>query len=311
MSERVATSFAVRSLVVTRVTSFLPLLLQDYISLLHSRLHPHTSDPSDQPNSHLTSPNMVASSFPADLESFLSSHHLSSTTGFLPSPPPAVSFTNFEFNIWLFTAKSIPKLLWNYPREFRKQVDALPLLLFTESCGNIPQWRLAYCALSYIAQAYVWGATVGRPKDEDEAYDEKVLDYIPANIAIPLRHVAFHLGIQPGLTYSAVCTWNWQRKFPTLSSATQERASNLEPIFSFTNTAEEAHYVVTHVMLESAGGQALKLALEASKAAGEKDGDSLEGVLRDLTGAVTKCKQELSLVKEGLDPGKNTKTFLS
>ncbi|KAG8946976.1 hypothetical protein FRC04_011272 [Tulasnella sp. 424] len=245
---------------------------------------------------------MVASSFPADLESFLSSHHLSPTAGFLPSPPPAVSFTNFEFNIWLFTAKSIPKLLWNYPGEFRKQVDALPLLLFTESCGNIPQWRLAYCALSYIAQAYVWGATVGRPKDEDEAYDEKVLDYIPANIAIPLRHVAFHLGIQPGLTYSAVCTWNWQRKFPTLSSATQERASNLEPIFSFTNTAEEAHYVVTHVMLESAGGQALKLALEASKAAGEKDGDSLEGVLRDLTGAVTKCKQELSLVKEGLDP---------
>lgn len=245
---------------------------------------------------------MAVSSFPGDLESFLSSHHLSPTSGFLPSPSPDVSFKNFEFNIWLFTAKSIPKLLWNYPGEFRKQVDALPLLLFTESRDDLPQWRLAYCALSYIAQAYVWGAAVGRPTDEDEAYDEKVLDYIPASIAVPLRHVAFHLGIQPGLTYSAVCTWNWQRKFPLLSSTTQERASNLEPIFSFTGTPEEAHYVITHVMLEFAGGQALRLALEASKATGEKNGDSLEGALRGLTEAVTKSKQELSLVKQDLDP---------
>lgn len=245
---------------------------------------------------------MAASSFPSDLESFFSSYRVSPTSGFLPSPPPDVSFKNFEFNIWLFAAKSIPKLLWNYPGEFRKHVDELPLLLFTESGDDIPQWRLAYCALSYIAQAYVWGATVGRPKDEDEAYDEKILDYIPATIAIPLRHVASHLGIQPGLTYSAVCTWNWQRKFPLPSSTTQERASNLEPIFSFTGTPEEAHYVITHVMLEFAGGQALRLALEASKAAGEKDGDSLDGALRDLTEAVTKCKQELSLVKQDLDP---------
>ncbi|KAG9019845.1 hypothetical protein FRB90_003435 [Tulasnella sp. 427] len=242
------------------------------------------------------------SSFPANVELFLSAHQVSPTTGFLPSPPPDISFKNFEFNIWLFTAKSIPRLLWNYPGEFRKQVDALPLMLFTESHGDLPQWRLAYCALAYIAQAYVWGATVGRPRDEDEAYEEKVLDYVPANIAIPLRHVATRLGIQPGLTYSAVCSWNWHRKFPIVSLTGGERASNLEPIFSFTGTAEETHYVVTHVMLESAGGRALRLALEASKAAGGKDADSLEGALRDLTGAVTKCKQELGIIKEGLEP---------
>lgn len=68
--------------------------------------------------------------------------------------------------------------------------------------------------------------------------------------------------------------------------------------------------MITHVMLEFAGGQALRLALEASKAAGEKDGDSLDGALRDLTEAVTKCKQELSLVKQDLDPGKHVSKYI-
>lgn len=236
-----------------------------------------------------------------DLDSFLTSYHVSPTSGFLPTPCPDVSFKNFEFNIWLFTAKSIPKLLWSYPGEFRKQVDELPLLLFTESYDDIPQWRLAYVALSYIAQAYTLGAAVGKPTD-GEKHDEEVLDYIPANVAIPLRHVASRLGIRPGLTYSAVCTWNWHSKYDIISWTAEDRLANLEPIFSFTGTAEEAYYVASHVILETTGGQALTFALDASHAVGQDDAESLESILRDLSSEVTKCKEEVGPLKDSLDP---------
>ncbi|KAG8964055.1 hypothetical protein FRC03_002260 [Tulasnella sp. 419] len=237
-------------------------------------------------------------SFPADVESFTSTFQVNYQNGFLPANPPASAFKDSTYSIWLFLAKNIPFLLWTHPGEFRKQVDELPLLAFNAAHdeNDLPQWRLAYSALSYIAHAYIWGARAGCGLHENPNDYENPIEVLPPNLAIPLRQVSDFLGIEPGLTFSSVVLWNWKRKLP-LGPGVKDRASNLEVIFSFTGTQEEEDFIITSLMVENAGGVALRLALDASAAAGKKDSQSLEKILQQLRPAIDVARGEMARLK--------------
>lgn len=241
-------------------------------------------------------------SFPADIEAYNAAHCVDGRTGFRPYDPPATTFKDHNFTIWLFTARSIPNLLWKHPGEFRKQVDALPILIFTADPTDLPQWRLAYSALSFIAHAYCWGASAGPELTADPDEFEGPRDVLPPQIAVPLKHIANHLGVQPGLTFSAMSPWNWKLKHALCPGKTEDK-NNMEIIFSFTGTRDEEHFITTGIMVETAGGIALKHALEASKAAGEDDAAGVQAALEKLKPAIEKCREELTHMKDETSPG--------
>ncbi|KAG8906896.1 hypothetical protein FRB99_005778 [Tulasnella sp. 403] len=236
-------------------------------------------------------------SYPSDVESYVDSYLVSPKTAFRPTDPPATAFKDPQYSIWLFTAKSIPRLLWKHPGAFRTHVEELPLLLFSASCADVPQWRLAYVALAYIAHAYIWGASAGPALDENPIDYEAGVDVLPPNVAIPLRHVADHLGVQPGLTFPALCTWNWQRRLPIVPGQA-DWAENLQPIFTFTGTPDEERFIISYLMVEGTGGAAMKSCFLASKAAGEHDNAKLQEALNELAAGIDKCRNELDTVNK-------------
>lgn len=242
--------------------------------------------------------------FPSDIATYNESYIVDNRTAFRPYEAPATFFKDPQYCIWRFTAQSIPKLMWKHPGEFRKRVDSLPMMVFSAAFNDRPQWRLAYTCLTFIAHAYCWGASAGPDLTADSDDFEGPVDVLPPQIAVPLKHISTHLGIEPGMTFSSIALWNWERKLPIMPGQ-PERRENLKTIFSFTGTKEEEHFVLTGVMVETAGGVALNAALEASQAVEQADAAKVQAALEKLTPAIDKCREYLNEINEDINPGKS------
>src|SRR5687767_13667991 len=99
--------------------------------------------------------------------------------GFLPAQSPATSFRrNPEFAPLDELGRDLPSLL--HDRGFRKYADRLQIPTWPEdrtSAADLPEIRLYYVRLGFLASAYV--NQVGEPRAR----------MLPRNIAVPLDHL--------------------------------------------------------------------------------------------------------------------------
>ncbi len=161
------------------------------------------------------------------------------------------------------------------PSEFAPLEDAAANLSGLMSSGRVRHWlgqlpeidlgqfaaeadedvvRAAMVRLSFLVQAYVWG-------EADAAQS------LPANLAKPMVAVADRLGQAPLLPYSAYVLDNWTR----LDREAPIALDNIHMVQNFIGGDDENWFVMVHVAIEAAAGQALQLGCEIVDCA--KNGD--------------------------------------
>lgn len=161
------------------------------------------------------------------------------------------------------------------PSEFAPLEDAAANLSGLMSSGRVRHWldqlpeidlnqfaaeadedvvRAAMVRLSFLVQAYVWG-------ESDAAQS------LPANLAKPMVAVADRLGQAPLLPYSAYVLDNWTR----LDREAPITLDNIYMVQNFIGGDDENWFVMVHVAIEAAAGQALQLGCEIVDCA--KNGD--------------------------------------
>ncbi len=176
---------------------------------------------------------------------------ISKRNGFLPTAAPltelpAASDLNIQLNQ---IAKNLPELLKK--KILRATVNKLntifpdPIILLEND--HQPQKRIAILLLTMLAQSYVW---------EDF---ENPSTIIPAVIAKPLYQFCKQEQRFPTLTYADYILYNWRLR----NSHQGIVPENIEPIFTFTGTKDEAWFIKIHVAIEAAASAALEPAFNA------------------------------------------------
>ena len=131
---------------------------------------------------------------------------------------------------------------------FRKLVTQLaPLDVEKFSIDCFPRIKLT---LGMLAQAFVWC----------NGEDEKT-NYVPESIAIPLAYVAGCLNEPPILNYADYVLRNTQLTKPEIDGA-----SPFKSMYTFTGMESESGFILTHVLYELKGREALQIGLEAIEA---------------------------------------------
>jgi indoleamine 2,3-dioxygenase len=105
--------------------------------------------------------------------------------------------------------------------------------------------RAAMVRYSFLVQAYVWG--------EPDAPAR-----LPANLAVPMVALADRLGQAPLLPYSCYVLDNWER----IDRAGPVTLDNIAMVQNFLGGADENWFVLVHVAIEAAAGEALELACQ-------------------------------------------------
>jgi indoleamine 2,3-dioxygenase len=176
---------------------------------------------------------------------------VSAENGFLPSAPPLTELpASSELNVDLNQiAKSLPELMQK--KTLRATIDSLnakfsDTTIVLES-DNPQQKRVATLLLTMLAQAYVW-EDIHKPSQT-----------VPAVIARPLYQLCKQEQRFPTLTYADYILYNWRLKNPSQGIVPE----NIEPIFTFTGTKDEAWFIKIHVAIEAAASTALVSAFNA------------------------------------------------
>lgn len=129
----------------------------------------------------------------------------------------------------------------------RHWLDQLPDIDLSQFAAEADEdvVRAAMVRLSFLVQAYVWG-------EADAAQS------LPANLAKPMVAVSDRLGQAPLLPYSAYVLDNWTR----LDRAAPVALDNIYMVQNFIGGDDENWFVMVHVAIEAAAGQALQLGCE-------------------------------------------------
>ncbi|MDX1902339.1 MAG: hypothetical protein SFW66_10140 [Gammaproteobacteria bacterium] len=177
-----------------------------------------------------------------------------SKRGFLPGKDPLEQLPEASpFNQKLNEiAKNIPVLIESCT--LRSTVDALNDEFKDEEMVLIPhgtqmkkQQHVAIMTLLMIAQAYIW---------EDE---KNPMNVLPAVIAKNLYKLCRSQQRMPTLTYKDYILRNWR----LLDPEKEISLDNIEPIYTFTNSADEAWFIKIHVVIESICSKAIIAACKA------------------------------------------------
>jgi len=173
---------------------------------------------------------------------------VSAARGFLPCQDPLlvlppVSILNIRLND---IAKDLPVLLSE--KKLRLAIDALnteyPSAVITLEEGDSQQKNVAILVLLMLAQAYVW-----------ESFSQPA-NKIPAVLAKNLYAICQQDQRFPTLTYTDYILHNWQLK----NINDPISLENIEPIYTFTGTDDEAWFIKVHVVIEAVCGKALSSA---------------------------------------------------
>jgi indoleamine 2,3-dioxygenase len=176
---------------------------------------------------------------------------LQTERGFLPKTDPLSALPrSSEFNEALNQlSQQLPALL--HKKKFRTAIDELNKK-YAENFlklerGNSAEKDTAILILALLAQAYIW---------EDNHLPASKL---PSVLARNLYALCKSERRFPTLTYSDYVLNNWKLKAPEKGL----QLDNLEPLFTFTATKDEAWFIVIHVAIEAAAAKALEAAQKA------------------------------------------------
>ena len=175
----------------------------------------------------------------------LSDYGMSASRGYLSSfELPDVALPA-EFAPVVEAADSLSALMTS--GRVRALLERLPQLDLAAFAADAPegQVRAAMVRYSFLVQAYVWG-------------EAEAPTHLPATLAVPMVAIADRLDQAPLLPYSAYVLDNWAR----IDADGPVTLDNIAMIQNFYGGVDENWFVLVHVAIEAAAGEALELACE-------------------------------------------------
>jgi len=214
------------------------------------------------------------------------------SNGFLPGTRPVTKLPdNSEYH------KRLNDIISNLPtlikeKLLRKTIDDLDKEFVNAELslekGNKAQKNTAIMFIVAIAQGYIFEDT------------KNPANIIPAVIAKNLYLLCKSRQRFPMITYADYVLNNWRMKNP----CGEITLDNIEPIFTFTGTTDEAWFIKIHVAIESACGQALRAAeatyLEAKNSA--PDTKKMSSALTAIAESLQKAIDVMHEMKTGCNP---------
>jgi len=215
--------------------------------------------------------------------------------GFLPSHPPATSFRRHpELAALDELGRELPSLL--HDRGFRKYVERLdipPWPAGRTDDDDLPEMRLYYVRLGFLASAYVNQVGVERAR------------VLPRKIAVPLAGVCKRLGRPPILSYDGYALFNWMRFDPAGPIA----LGNIDTIQNFVHLYDEHWFILVHVEIESIAAGMLAAIDRAGSAVTAGDAAGVNAALREIAACVWLHVAVLRRIPEKMDPAVYYRTF--
>lgn len=210
-------------------------------------------------------------------------YDVSLQNGFLPTTPPLESLPDSYYEPWEYVVKHLQGLILS--KRLREVVDKLPVLS-TERLFGEAQWRRAYCVLSFITHAYVWGGN--RPAER-----------VPPPVSIPFLETCKHLELPPVATYASVVLWNWK---PIFDAERVDTLANLDIIDTFTGSLDEKWFYLISVAIEAKGGPLIPLMLRAIEAATRYDRETVKQCLKIFAETLDGIGTTLTRMYDECDP---------
>jgi indoleamine 2,3-dioxygenase len=169
----------------------------------------------------------------------------------------------------------------------RRWLEALPPVDAAAFAADAPEIevRKAMVRYSFLVQAYVWGEPAPPAR-------------LPANLAVPIVHIADRLGQAPLLPYSAYVLDNWARIDKTGPIA----LDNIRMVQNFLGGQDENWFVLVHVAIEARAGAALAIARDLVIASDAGDADACEALLTQMNGVWDDINAIFDRMPERCDP---------
>jgi indoleamine 2,3-dioxygenase len=220
--------------------------------------------------------------------------------GFLPADDPAEKLDDPRLAILDELGHDLPSLL--IKPDFRDFVEWLDVPFWPDDrrdAESLPQMRLYYVRLGFLASAYV--NQVGQPPSSR----------LPANLARPLCHACGLLNRPPILSYDGYALYNWKRFDPAGPIA----LGNIDTLQNFIHLYDEHWFILVHVEIEAIAGEILAgvAEIQAELSSNRTDGSAkpraLNAALERIAAAVRRQVEVLRRIPERMDPSLYYRTF--
>ncbi|KAJ2078102.1 tryptophan 2,3- dioxygenase [Coemansia sp. RSA 988] len=201
----------------------------------------------------------------------LEDYDISPIHGFLPSEPPLRRLPDPYYTPWEHIMERFNQFVLAH--QIRRLVRKMPVLS-TSRLSTQSEYQRAFCILSFIAHAYIWG--------RNGAVAEPALEFLPASISIPWVETADFLQLNPVVCCAAVCHWNWQ----ILDENAEDPMdiSNLGTIHTFSGSTDESWFYLVTTAIEAKCARGLNAIIAA-----------VEAVEQDNINKVTLSLQQMAL----------------
>ncbi len=215
--------------------------------------------------------------------------------GFLPETDPLTAFPpESELSMLDELGCDLPSLLMEPGfRDYVKQLKIPSLNGGNSTATDLPQLRLYYLRLGFLASAYI--NQIGQPPTA----------LLPSNIAIPLCHACSLLGRPPILSYDGYALYNWKRFDHHLPIA----LGNIDTIQNFVHLYDEHWFILVHVEIEAIAARILDVIASVQEALPEPGETVLNNALHEIAEAVSEQVAVLQRIPEKMDPRLYFKTF--
>lgn len=214
--------------------------------------------------------------------------------GFLPEADPLTVFPHDSpYAILDEIGRDLPSLL--HDKEFRSYARELdiPSWIGLADEENLPQLRLYYVRLGFLASAYV------------NQVGEESVDTLPRNIAVPLARAAMLLERPPILSYDGYALYNWKR----FRKDRPIRLGNIDTLQNFVHMYDEHWFILVHVEIEAIAADILAaISSVKRKLTADKDSDISEE-LWSINDALRRQVNVLKRIPEHMDSNLYYKTF--
>ena len=201
--------------------------------------------------------------------------------GFLPENDPLSRLPN-SFEAWDHLASELPKILVG--GGIRSAIGQMQPF-DTTKLKTEGEWERAMLILSFLGQAYVWGA-------------HPVVSSMPAELAIPWHAVAARLKRPPILSYASYALHNFRR----LDPAGPVAVGNIVLLQNFLGGIDEEWFILIHVDIEAKAAEGLNAILPAQEAVKKGEDDALLLQLTTMARALTAMCETLDQMPRHCDP---------
>lgn len=169
----------------------------------------------------------------------------------------------------------------------RALLERLPQLDLAAFAADAPedQVRAAMVRYSFLVQAYVWG-------------EAEAPAHLPATLAVPMVAIADRLDQAPLLPYSAYVLDNWAR----IDRDGPVTLDNIAMVQNFYGGVDENWFVLVHVAIEAAAGEALQLACELVDCAANGDVAGATARLEAMANVWTRINTIFDRMPDRCDP---------